>query len=156
VLDALLEQERPKARPEPAKKRRDAKAGRDGDEVNEDAPHPIDEAWPLWPVVRGRSVVMVGGDPREPNRLRLERAFQLRSLEWPDISGPRKVDAVTARVRRRSMDIIVLLKGLVDHKQSEPIIAAAKESSVAWTLAEGYDVTSVKASLDRFLGARRE
>ncbi len=121
------------------------------DESNVESLRPIDGTWPLWPLVRGKSVVMVGGEPREANRLRLERQFEVGSLEWLDIQGPRKVAAVVARIRKGSIDIVVLLKGLIDHSQSDSIIAAAKESSVAWALVESYGATSIKAGLDRFL-----
>src|ERR1700689_1587583 len=53
----------------------------------------IDPRWHVLPLVRGRKAIVLGGDPREPNRLRLEHAFQLASLEWPAIEGPRRVDA---------------------------------------------------------------
>jgi hypothetical protein len=123
----------------------------DDEESIAESVRPIDPAWSLWPRVRGRSVVMVGGDPREPNRQRLEKLFELRSLEWPDVAGPRKLGAVVARIRGGTVDIVVVLKGLVDHKQSEPIIAAAKDAKVAWALAESYGAASIKAGLDRFL-----
>jgi hypothetical protein len=152
MLDEMLECEAPKPRAEPKKKKRDAQAP----DSSADGARAIEAAWPLWPLVRGRDAVIVGGDQREPNRVRLERAFELRSLEWLESPGPRKVEALVSRIQRGTVDIVVLLKGLVDHKQSEPVIAAAKASNVAWALAEGYGITAVKASLDRFLGARRD
>lgn len=114
----------------------------------------LDPSWPLLPLTRGRHGVLVGGDPREPNRERLERLFQLQCLEWPDVAGPRKVDALIERIRRRSIDIVIVLRGFIDHKQSEPVIAAAKESGVAWVLADGYGSAAIKAGLERFLGAQ--
>jgi hypothetical protein len=125
------------------------------DDSSDDSDRRIDPAWPLWPIVRGRRAVIVGGDPREPNRARLERLFELSSLEWPDIAGPRKVDSVVARIKRGTVDLVVVVGGLVDHKQSAPIIAAAKDSRIAWALAESYGVASVKAGLERFLAQPR-
>lgn len=111
----------------------------------------LDPAWPLWSRVRGRSAVLVGGDPREPNRKRLEEFFELGSLERPDVAGPRKVGALVERIRRKGVDLVVVLRGFVDHKQSEPIVAAARESGVDWALADGYGATSIKVGLERFL-----
>jgi hypothetical protein len=69
--------------------------------ASEDVDEPdIEPGWRLLPLVRGRTAILLGGDPREPNRERLERAFQLASLEWPSIEGPRKVEAAVERIRR--------------------------------------------------------
>ena len=146
ALKTLLDDERPKAAICAAKKKRVER-----DEPADTTERPIDPAWPFWSVVRGRRAMIVGGDPREPNRKRLERMFEFESLEWPDISGPRRVDAVVARIKRRTVDIVFVVTGFVDHTQSEPIIAAAKESKVAWALSESYGGTAVKAGLERFL-----
>jgi hypothetical protein len=95
---------------------------------------------------------MVGGDPREPNRQRLERAFQLASLQWPSIDGPRKVDSVVERVGRRAYGLVLVLRPFVAHKEAEPIIAATKAAGVSWALAEGYGIAAMKLAMDRFLG----
>jgi hypothetical protein len=149
ALRSMLDDERPKAASSGPKRRRAER-----EDHTETSERPIDPAWPLWPAVRGRRALIVGGDPREPNRQRLERMFDLASLEWPDIAGPRRVEAIVARIKRKTVDVVFVLTGFVDHKQSEPIIAAAKESGIAWALSESYGVTSVKAGLDRFLGNR--
>lgn len=112
----------------------------------------VDEAWPLLGLVRGRRAVMLGGDPREPNRERLERALQIASLEWPPIDGPRKVQAVVERIRRRAYDLVLVLQPFVAHKESDAIVEAAKSTTTPWALAEGYGVTAVKLALERFLG----
>lgn len=146
ALRTLRGDERPKAASPAAKKKRVER-----EERVENGDPPIDPTWPLWSAVRGRRALIVGGDPREPNRKKLEQMFELASLEWPDIAGPRRVDAVVARIQRRTVDIVFVLTGFVDHKQSEPIIAAAKESGITWALSESYGGTSVKAGLERFL-----
>jgi hypothetical protein len=111
----------------------------------------IDSGWPLWPRVRGKRALLVGGDPREPNRERLEKLFELASLEWPDVAGPRKVEAVVGRIKKRTVDLVVVLMGFVDHKQSEPIVAAAKDAGVDWALADGYGSAQLRTGLERFL-----
>lgn len=149
ALKKLVDDERLAPRATPSRRKRVERE--ETDEVSE---REIDPTWPLWASVRGRRALMVGGDPREPNRERLERAFGFASLDWPDIAGPRRVDAVVARIKRRTVDVVLVLAGFVDHKQSEPIVAAAKEAGVAWALADGYGTASVKSGLERFLGAR--
>jgi hypothetical protein len=114
----------------------------------------IDPAWPLFEIVRGRKAVVLGGDPREPNRERLERAFELASLEWPAIEGPRKVEAAVERIKKGAYGIVLVLQPFVLHKQSIPIIEAAKDAGVPWALVEGYGIAAVKHGLERFLGGR--
>ncbi len=150
-LNSLLD------RPEPTSRRSTTRKKRPDDEPDVDEPsvRTLDAAWPLHSLVRGRHVVLVGGDPREPNRKRLQELFELGSLDWPDVSGPRKVDALVSRIRRRGIDIVVVLRGFIDHRQSEPILAAAKEAQVPWALADGYGATAIKAGLERFLAPPR-
>ena len=125
---------------------------RSGDEPNADQESAIDPAWPLLPHVRGRAAIMVGGDPREPNRERIESVFQLASLEWPAIDGPRKVDAVAGRVRNGTYGLVLVLKPFVAHKEAVPIIEAARSTATLWALVDGYGITAVKVALERFLG----
>jgi hypothetical protein len=148
ALNRLLGEE-PVVRSPGAPKKKPKRTERD-----DDGPE-IDPAWRLLPTVRGRKAIIVGGDPREPNRERLERAFQLASLEWPPIDGPRKVDAIAERIHRGTYDIVLVLQPYVAHKQSNAIIEAAKESAVPWALVEGYGVSAVKLGLERFLGGPR-
>lgn len=148
-LKKVVEDDRLAAKPPPSRRKRVER-----EEVEEISERQIDPTWPLWPSVRGRRALMVGGDPREPNRQRLERAFGFASLDWPEIAGPRRVDAVVARIKRKTVDVVLVLAGFVDHKQAEPIVAAAKEAGVVWALADGYGTASVKSGLERFLGAR--
>ena len=112
----------------------------------------MDSTWRLLPLVRGLNAVMLGGDPREPNRQRLERAFQLASLDWPPIDGPRKVDPVVERIGEGTYGLVLVLQPFVAHSQSQPIIEAAKEAGTPWALAEGYGVSAVRLGLERFLG----
>jgi hypothetical protein len=115
----------------------------------------IEAGWRLLPLVRGCKAILLGGDPREPNRQRLERALQLASLEWPPIDGPRKVEAVVERIRKGTYGLVLVLTPFVFHKQSSPIIEAAKDAGVAWALVEGYGVAATKQGLERFLGGPR-
>jgi hypothetical protein len=121
---------------------------------DDDGPE-LDPAWRLLPLVRERRAIILGGDPREPNRQRLERAFQLASLEWPPVDGPRKVDAIVERISRGTYDIVLVLQPFVAHKQSNAIIDAAKETSVPWALVQSYGIAAVKLGLERFLGGPR-
>jgi hypothetical protein len=149
ILNELLSDEL--GTPLPAAARKKAKrAGHD--QVDEPD---VDLAWRLLPLVRGHHAIVLGGDPREPNRERLERAFQFASLEWPAIDGPRKVDSVVSRINKGTYGLVLVLQPFVAHMESEPIIEAAKATGTPWALVEGYGVQAVKLGLERFLGGPR-
>ena len=149
TLESLLGEElEPPSSVVPRKKAKRAGSG-DVDEPE------IDPAWRLLPLVRGRKAIVLGGDPWEPNRERLERAFQFASLEWPSIEGPRKVEAAVERIKKGAYGLVLVLTPFVFHKQSNPIIEAAKDAGVAWALVEGYGIAAVKHGLERFLGGPR-
>ena len=144
---------RRRARGALAQRRQEKQAKRTG---HDDADEPdLDPAWRVLPLVRGRKAILLGGDPREPNRERLEQALQLSSLEWPSIDGPRKVESVVERIGKQAYGLVLVLQTFVAHKQSEPIIEAAKAAGIPWALVAGYGVQAVKLGLERFLGGPR-
>jgi hypothetical protein len=117
----------------------------------EDEPALVEADWPLLPVVRGKTALIVGGAPKEPNRDRLETYFKLASLEWPLVDGPRKVEAVAQRVAKGTYDLVLVILTLVAHTESERILHAAKEAKVPWAMVEGYGTASVRSGIERFL-----
>ena len=60
--------------------------------------------------MRGKTAVMVGGAPKEPNRDRLETYLRLATLEWPVIDGPRKVEAVAQRIAKGAYDLVLIVQ----------------------------------------------
>jgi hypothetical protein len=116
-----------------------------------DEPVVVESDWPLLPVVQGKTVLIVGGAPKEPNRERLESYLKLASLEWPLVDGPRKVEAVAQRVAKGTYDIVLVILTLVAHNESERILDAAKEAKVPWAMVEGYGTASVRSGIERFL-----
>ncbi len=116
----------------------------------------LDPAWPILAIVRGRRALIVGGDPREPNRERLQRLLGLDALDWPPIDGPRKVASLAERVRKGTYDLVLILVPFIAHAESEPIVEAAKSAGAAFALADGYGVAAVRLALERFLGGSRQ
>jgi hypothetical protein len=118
----------------------------------EEASLPSLEAdWPLLPLVRGKMAVIFGGEPRGPNRERLEAYLQLDTLDWPDTDGPRKVEAVAQRIGKGGYDLVIVLQQLVTHPNAARIIQAARDSKTPWAMVESYGATAVRAGLERFL-----
>ena len=49
--------------------------------VVDEEPEVVEPGWPLLPLMRGKTAVIVGGAPKEPNRDRLETYLRLATLE---------------------------------------------------------------------------
>lgn len=74
-------------------------------------------------------VVMVGGLVKR-EKLDRVRARTGIEVEWIGLAAgksPQAVAALAKRIREGRLAALVLLNGLVDHKQSDPLIAAARE-----------------------------
>lgn len=111
----------------------------------------IEESWPLWSRVRDKRVVLLGGEPREPARLRLEDTFEFADLDWVPADNPRRLDSLVERVHLEKVDLVLVLQNWIAHKVSNKLIDACKTSHVPWALVGGYGVKSVRAGLERFL-----
>lgn len=116
----------------------------------------IDSHWPLWSLVRDKRGILLGGEPREPARVRLENAFAMAELEWIPGDNPRRLDSVVERVTQNKVDIVFVLQQWTAHKVTNKLIDACKSSGVPWALVGSYSIKSIRAGLDRFLGASRE
>lgn len=83
----------------------------------------------LAALAKGRQVVVVGGVAR-PEKLARVRKITAIAVEWLGLDAGRSAAAVTAlakRIRDGRLGALVLLNGLMDHKQSEPLMSAARE-----------------------------
>ncbi|MCU0656733.1 MAG: hypothetical protein MUF64_16215 [Polyangiaceae bacterium] len=124
-------------------------------ETEDDGPA-IDSQWPLWSLVRDKRGILLGGEPREPARVRLENAFAMAELEWIPGDNPRRLDSVVERVGQNKVDIVFVLQQWTAHKVTNKLIDACKNSGVPWALVSSYSIKSIRAGLDRFLGANRD
>jgi hypothetical protein len=145
ALVAVVEREVPQARKNPPTRKRKERA------VAEEEPTLVEPDWPLLPLMRGKTAVIVGGPPKEPNRDRLETYLRLATLEWPVIDGPRKVEAVAQRIVKGAYDMVIVVQTQIGHPEAERILDAAKTSRTRWAIVEGYGVTAVRQGLERFL-----
>ena len=120
----------------------------------------IPAEWGWWGFTRGRRALVIGGDPREPSRLRLERAFGFESLEWVGAEFKRNnLLGVRERVRAGRTDLVILLSRFTGHDADQIIIPACREMSVPFVCVQhGYGVVRVKHAIERFLDpeARRQ
>ena len=117
---------------------------------------PIDSLWPLWGVVRDKRVILLGGEPREPARVRLENAFVMAELEWIPGDNPRRLDSVVERVHQHKVDLVLVLQQWNAHKVTNKLIEACKSSGLPWALVGSYSIKGIRMGLERFLGPARE
>jgi len=117
----------------------------------EEEPALVEPGWPLLPVTRGKTALIVGGAPKEPNRDRLETYLRLATLEWPLVDGPRKVEAVAQRIAKGAYDMVIVVQTLIGHPEAERLLDAAKQGRVPWAMVDGYGVSAVRAGLERFV-----
>lgn len=114
---------------------------------------PIPDDWGWWPATRGRRGVMVGGDPREPNRIRLERAFGFAELAWEQAEHSRNsLQKVRERVRAGGVDLVLILTRFVGHDADQVIMPACREAGVPLVpVKTGYGVAGIRMAIERYL-----
>jgi hypothetical protein len=96
-------------------------------------PDPIPGDWPWRGLTQGRRAVMVGGDPREPNRRRLEEVFGFAELVWERCERSRNtLQQVRERVKAGKLDMVLVLSRFVGHDADQVIQPACKDSGVAF------------------------
>jgi hypothetical protein len=141
----------PISRSAPVQARRSVETDDDDEERESPGPEP---EWPLWPFVRDRTVLMMGGAPRESARVRVERAFAMRELVW-SADDPRKAQSAEARITSGGYDLVLVLLRFVSHSTNEKLLQACAGRDVAYVPVEhGYGVASIRRSIERFLSPR--
>lgn len=112
----------------------------------------LPEGWAYWPLVRGRRAVLVGGDPREPNRVRLERTFRFASLDWTACEFRRNgLVQIRDRVTSGGVDLVLLLRRFIGHDADQVVIPACRQAGVAWASVErGYGAVSIQRAIERY------
>lgn len=126
------------------------------DEEEEDeeeiSPPPIPEDWPWLFFTHGRRIVVVGGDAREEAAQRIEEAFGAKSVEWESDCMGRRLDAVTERIKNKSVDLIIFLARFGTHRAQGQLLDACKEAEVPFVRIErGYGVTQIRLAIENSL-----
>jgi hypothetical protein len=125
----------------------------DSDDEERETPGPEPE-WPLWSFVRERTVLQVGGAPRESARVRVERGFAMRELVW-SADDPRKAQSAEARIMSGGYDLVLVLLRFMSHATNEKLVHACSARGVPYVPVEhGYGIASIRRSLERFLAPR--
>jgi hypothetical protein len=147
-LQALLDVPAP-SHPDAGARRR---ANRSSDQS--EARVAIADSWQHRGLLADKSVVLIGGEPREVSRQRLERGFAMRQLEWVSSKNPRRHDSLVHAIGAGGIDVVFLVKNLMSHSIQEKIVAACEEHDVGWALVDGYGAAALVRGVERFLTNR--
>lgn len=133
--------------------REEADEARAEEQEEEGAEEHVPPDWAWWGFTRGRRALIIGGDPREPSRQRLEKAFGFAELEWVGAEYKRNnLLGVRDRVRAGKTDLVILLTRFTGHDADQIIIPACREMGVGFVCVQhGYGVVRVKHAIERFL-----
>lgn len=107
---------------------------------------------PVSPTVLARTrdlrVAIVCAGAREQAGNRIQRAFELRELEWVEIAHSRAAQRLAQRIRGGSIDLVLMTRFL-NHSDGDRIVAAATERGVPIVRADSYGVTAIELALGR-------
>ena len=122
-------------------------------EDDDDGDAPIAPDWAWYAATRGKRAVMVGGDPREPNRVRLERAFGFAELAWEQAEySHNSLQKVRDRVRAGGVDLVIILSRFVGHDADQVIQPACREAGIPFVaVRSGYGVSGIRMAIERFV-----
>lgn len=118
-----------------------------------------EEAERLDGIARHLKVLLVGGEPREQHRQRLEAATGVERLEWAPATrggGTGKLQSTAESIRHGSWDAVVLLPRFCGHDVDAVLVPACKSSGTPWLhVRGGYGVGPIREAV-RELASRME
>ncbi|MEZ4321895.1 MAG: hypothetical protein R3F61_30750 [Myxococcota bacterium] len=117
----------------------------------QDAHSPVPTDWPHFGATLDKRAVVLGGDPRPQALDRIRDAFGFAEIDW-ELTDTRRVDALATRVRKGSVDMVLLLKRFLPHTLQGMVQPACAEAGIPCVLVDtGYGVAAVRRSIDRAL-----
>ncbi|MBM4343584.1 MAG: hypothetical protein FJ100_09435 [Deltaproteobacteria bacterium] len=135
------------------------KAIKEADEVDEATERQAGPGpdWVFWPHVRGKRAAIIGGDPREEPRSRIEAAFEFASLGWEGIDQVRQVETLCNQVRSGGVEFVILLQSFINHSVCGKIVDACRSAKVPFAAVErGYGVERIRLAIEQDLAKRVE
>ncbi|MEI6511451.1 MAG: hypothetical protein WCO25_05440 [Candidatus Uhrbacteria bacterium] len=114
---------------------------------------PVLAGWPWLAFTRGKLAVMVGGDPREPNRVRIQDAFGFAELAWdPSADRSNLLAQVRDRVACGKVDLVIILRRFIGHDVDNVVLPACRAASVPWvSVPTGYGISRIRQEIERMV-----
>jgi hypothetical protein len=120
-------------------------------DVDDERDSKVPEDWPFFDHVRGKDVVMLGGEAREERRVALEDAFQMASLTWVPHNRPKQIESLIERASQGTVDIVLVNK-FVSHKDTTLLQQKSIVPIISMRL--GYGVTAAKTAIEEYFSRR--
>jgi hypothetical protein len=99
----------------------------------------------------GLRILLVGGEPREPHRLRLLEATGVSKLEWAPATrggGTAKLHSTAESIRNGSWDGVILLPRFCGHDVDAVLVPACRASDTPWLhVRGGYGVGPMRSAV---------
>jgi hypothetical protein len=108
----------------------------------------IPTEWPYWDQVRGKRAILIGGNPKDTSRQKIEERFTFASLEWESGYQLRKLESIASRVESGGIDIVIFLTSFLSHKAWDVI--GHRSDRLPFILVErGYGITQIQAAMEK-------
>jgi hypothetical protein len=127
-------------------------------EMTGDAPEGAEDEpeveWKHLGLTKGKHVVLLGADERQNTRESIRETFQFGVLDWPPTANNR-TDAVAARVRSGTVDMVILLAKFCSHSWQEKVQPACKAKGIPFVVvSNGYGTSAIQRGIEAALGLK--
>jgi hypothetical protein len=114
----------------------------------ESTPRWTDNVGRVRELLRGRRVVMIGGQPRSEAARRIEDAFALSALDWVRLTEHGSSEPMRPAITRADTALVILLVKLVGHGHADDAIAWSRAAGVPFVwLPAGYNPEQIAAAV---------
>ena len=105
--------------------------------------------WHLERLTRGMTAAIVGGDPREDVREKIQHHFGFSELDWiPANKGMRRIQSLSEQARAGKPQIILVLLDFISHSTWDKLRQKDALSIIA-PVPNGYGLTQLEMALER-------
>ncbi len=106
-------------------------------------------------LLKGSSIVVVGGDDRPEAVGRLQEAFELGDVEWVSLTEHGSTDPLRAPIHRPGTRLVIVLAKLTGHQHADKAREFAREANVpVVTMRSGYNPEQVAEQVLQQAGER--
>jgi hypothetical protein len=108
------------------------------------------------PHVKGQRWAVVGGDRRGGRAQHIRALLELKSLEWVDTAPDKHkhVGNLCERIKRGSVDAVVILKQYINHGATTKIVERCKKKGVPMIWVESYGEQQLSTAIAHYHPAR--
>lgn len=122
----------------------------DAESASDDSALPDD--WPFRKRLADLRAAIVGGEPRDPARQRVQDAFGFSNVEWINTESSANIQALASGIRGGKIDFVIVLRRFICQDVDRVGLSAARAADVPWISVErSYGVQQIRAAIERYL-----